>query len=135
MTLEVDGKPFDVSEKMCYRGVLLEDLPNMGMVFGYTNASWTLKADLVLQYICRVLNKMKDKDKPVIVPRNTGKDPGGIPFIDLQSGYVARAADMLPQQGQRLPWRLYQNYLMDFLMLRFGRLEDGKLQFENSSKP
>lgn len=134
MALEVDGKPFDVSEKMCYRGVLLQDLPNMGLVFGYTNASWTLKADLVLQYVGRVLNKMKDSGKSIVVPRNTGNDPGGVPFIDLQSGYVARAADILPQQGQKLPWRLYQNYLMDFLMLRFGRIADGKLQFEEQGR-
>jgi monooxygenase len=133
MALTVDNKPFDMTKKMCYRGVLLEDLPNMGFVFGYTNASWTLKADLVLRYVSRVINKMQKSSTATVIPKNTGGDPGGIPFIDLQSGYVMRGRDLMPQQGRSLPWRLYQNYLLDFLTLRFGRLNDGKLQFSNST--
>ncbi len=133
MALTVDDQPFDVTKKMCYRGVLLEDLPNMGFVFGYTNASWTLKADLVLKYVARVINQMGKTSTQTVMPKNTGGDPGGIPFIDLQSGYVMRGKDLMPQQGQKLPWRLYQNYLLDFLTLKFGRLNDGKLTFSNSS--
>lgn len=133
MQLEVDGEDFDVSEKLCYRGVLLEDLPNMGLVFGYTNASWTLKADLVMQYVCRIMNHMSATGEKVVVPTNSGQDAGGVPFVDLQSGYVERANNVMPQQGQRLPWRLYQNYLLDFLMLRFGSLRDGKLQFKRAT--
>lgn len=132
MALTVDNQPFDVTQKMCYRGVLLEDLPNMGFVFGYTNASWTLKADLVLKYVARVINRMKKTSTQTVMPKNTEGDPGGIPFIDLQSGYVMRGKDLMPQQGQKLPWRLYQNYLLDFLTLKFGRLNDGKLIFSNS---
>ncbi|MGH1371736.1 MAG: flavin-containing monooxygenase [Cellvibrionaceae bacterium] len=132
MELSVDNQPFDMTKKMCYRGVLLEDLPNMGFVFGYTNASWTLKADLVLKYVARVINRMKKTSMQTVMPKNTGDDPGGIPFIDLQSGYVMRGKDLMPQQGQKLPWRLYQNYLLDFLTLKFGRLNDGKLTFSNS---
>lgn len=134
MALTVDDEPFDVTQKMCYRGVLLEDLPNMGFVFGYTNASWTLKADLVLKYVGRVINRMRKTATATVVPENTGNDPGGIPFIDLQSGYVMRGKDLMPQQGQQLPWRLYQNYLLDFLTLKFGRLNDGKLKFYSSRK-
>jgi len=133
MALTVDNKPFDLTKKMSYRGVLLEDLPNMGFVFGYTNASWTLKADLVLRYVSRVINKMRKSSTGTVIPKNTGGDPGGIPFIDLQSGYVMRGRDLMPQQGRSLPWRLYQNYLLDFITLRFGRLSDGKLQFSNST--
>ncbi|MEC8428391.1 MAG: NAD(P)/FAD-dependent oxidoreductase, partial [Pseudomonadota bacterium] len=134
MDLRVDGKAFDITQKMCYRGVLLEDLPNMGFVFGYTNASWTLKADLVLKYVCRIINRMSKTGERQVVPRNTDGDPGGVPFIDLQSGYVMRAKDKMPQQGQRLPWRLYQNYVLDFLMLKFGRLNDGRLAFSKSQR-
>ncbi len=134
MDLRVDGKVFDIAQKMCYRGVLLEDLPNMGFVFGYTNASWTLKADLVLKYVCRIINRMSKTGARQVVPRNTDGDPGGVPFIDLQSGYVMRAKDKMPQQGQRLPWRLYQNYVLDFLMLKFGRLNDGRLAFSKSQR-
>ena len=105
----------------------------MGFVFGYTNASWTLKADLVLRYVSRVINKMRKSSTGTVIPKNTGGDPGGIPFIDLQSGYVMRGRDLMPQQGRSLPWRLYQNYLLDFITLRFGRLSDGKLQFSNST--
>ncbi len=133
MSLTVDDQPFDVTQKMSYRGVLLQDLPNMGFVFGYTNASWTLKADLVLKYVTRIVNKMRKTGTSTVVPKNTGGDPGGIPFIDLQSGYVMRGRDLMPQQGQKLPWRLYQNYALDFFTLRFSRLNDGKLTFLNTS--
>ncbi len=129
ISLSVDGKPFDFTKKMCYRDVLLQDLPNMGFVFGYTNASWTLKADLVMQYVGRIMKYMDKKSVSVVVPRNTGDDPGGLPFSDMQSGYIMRALDKMPQRGERVPWRLYQNYPLDAFVLRYIPINDGKLEF------
>ncbi len=127
----VDGKPFKFNEKMCYKGVLLEDLPNAGMIFGYTNASWTLKADLISEYICRLINYMDRKGLRQVTPHNL--DPGvhHAPFLDMRSGYIQRALDKSPKQGSKIPWKLYQNYLLDMAMLRFGKLNDRSLQFSN----
>jgi monooxygenase len=132
MSLKVDGNPFDVTQKMCYRDVMMEDLPNMGFVFGYTSASWTLKADLVMQYVCRVMKYMGKKSVNVVVPRNTGGDPGGVPFSDMQSGYMMRARDIMPQRGRKAPWTLHQNYLLDSLTLKYAPINDGKLTFSAS---
>jgi len=142
MDISVDGNTFDIANKMCYRGVLFEDLPNMGMLFGYTNASWTLKTDLVSEYICRLLNHMDKKGKRQCVPVNKpasrrkrlfGKNqPASLePVLDMQSGYIQRAQGKIPQQGTKLPWKLYQNYAFDFVSLRFGKLRDGVLRFSN----
>jgi cation diffusion facilitator CzcD-associated flavoprotein CzcO len=131
MTLFVDGKPFDAHEKMVYRGVLLEDLPNAGMVFGYTNASWTLKADLITEWMCRLLNHMDDAGKTIVMPQNLDQSVEHRPFVDMQSGYVQRAMDRAPQQGSKLPWKLYQNYALDLATLRFGKVNDDVLVFSN----
>lgn len=124
----VDNVPYEFSEKMIYRGVLFQDLPNLGMIFGYTNASWTLKADLVSEYICRVINQLDKSKTTYAVPRDSHQTPR-IPFMDMTSGYIQRALNKAPQQGSKLPWRLYQNYLKDMLMLRYGKLNDGVLEF------
>lgn len=131
MKLIVDGKEFIANEKMVYRGVLLEDLPNAGMVFGYTNASWTLKADLITEWMCRLLNHMDATGKKIVMPRNLDNSVEHQPFIDMQSGYVQRALSMAPQQGSKLPWKLYQNYALDMATLRFGKVNDNTLAFSN----
>ncbi|WP_404365455.1 flavin-containing monooxygenase [Marinobacter sp.] len=126
--LLVDGKEVNLPETMGYKGMMLSDVPNMALVVGYTNASWTLKADLTEEYICRLINHMDEKGYNICVPK---KDPDvqEEPFLDLDSGYVTRALAHLPKQGDRSPWRLYQNYLLDLLNLRFGRVEDGSMNF------
>jgi cation diffusion facilitator CzcD-associated flavoprotein CzcO len=124
--LAIDGRPADPSEAMVYKGMMLSDVPNMIFIFGYTNASWTLKADLSCDYLVRLLQRMDAAGARVAIAR---RDPSvdEIPFLDFTSGYVQRALPLLPKQGARRPWRLYQNYWLDLLTLRFGRIEDGTL--------
>lgn len=132
MKIEVDGQPFNYSEKMVYRGLLVEDLPNFGLVFGYTNASWTLKSDLISKWVCRVINRMDQTGTPVVTAINTDNTITHTPFVDMQSGYIQRALGKVPQQGSKLPWKLYQNYVLDTFSLKFSKLDDGFLKF---SKP
>ena len=130
--LSVDGAPVNVQEAMVYKGMMLSDVPNLMFVFGYTNASWTLKADLTSQYLVRLLKRMDATGTLVAVAR---RDPAvaDAPFLDFTSGYVRRALPTLPRQGAKRPWRLYQNYLLDLLTLRFGRIEDGTLALERAA--
>ncbi|OYT87723.1 MAG: hypothetical protein CFE46_11330 [Burkholderiales bacterium PBB6] len=128
--LSLDGVPVDLSKTLGYKGMMFSDLPNMAATFGYTNASWTLKADLTAEYVCRVLNLMQRRGWQRVTPRRTDPDIGEMPSIDFSSGYVQRALAHLPKQGLRAPWRLYQNYLRDLLTLRHGRIEDGTLEFD-----
>ena len=126
--VSVDGQAYDFSEKMIYRGVLFQDLPNLGMIFGYTNASWTLKSDLVSEYMCRVINHLDKTNTNTAVPKDN-QSMKHIPFMDMSSGYIQRALHKAPKQGEKLPWRLYQNYLKDMFMLRYGKLDDDVLTF------
>lgn len=125
----VDGEPYAYNQKMCYRAVMLEDLPNLGFTFGYTNASWTLKADITSEWICRVLQHMDKTQARTVVPVN--RDPNIHPgdFLDFQSGYIQRSLDKFPKMGNKPPWQLKQLYPYDLLMLRYSKLEDGVLQF------
>ena len=132
MEIQVDGIPFNVSEAKVYRGVLIENLPNMGMIFGYTNASWTLKSDLTSEYVCRIINHMDKTHTQQCTPvDNEGVE--NIPFIEMNSGYIKRALDKVPKQGQKSPWRLYQNYIRDMAMLRFAKVDDGILKFTKTT--
>jgi cyclohexanone monooxygenase len=126
--VSVDGAPFHASEAMSYKGMMLSGLPNCVMTFGYTNASWTLKADLTAAYVCRLLRYMDRKRVAIAVPRReAGVEPE--PFLSFTSGYVQRAQGQLPQQGSRRPWQVYQNYLQDMLTIRYGRIADGVMHF------
>jgi monooxygenase len=129
LTLEVDGAAVDYANTIAYKGMMLGDVPNLAFTVGYTNASWTLKADLVAEYVCRVLAHMDAGGTAICVPRAPDAALPAIPIIDLKSGYVLRSIDQLPKQGARPPWRLHQNYLKDFRLLRRGALEDGTLEF------
>ena len=129
MQVSVDGAPFDAAKSMGYRGIMLRDLPNAAVVLGYTNASWTLKADLSSEYFCRLINHMDATGMRQCTPRDTTREVKNAPFLDLSSGYIKRAAGKIPSQGDRAPWKLYQNYLLDLALLRFGKLEDGYLEF------
>ncbi|MBF6176358.1 flavin-containing monooxygenase [Nocardia blacklockiae] len=127
--LSVDGKPVDVPNAMAYKAMMLSDVPNFAYVIGYTNASWTLKADLVCQYVVRLLRYLDAHGYASATPV---RDPavGTAPFLpNFSSGYVLRAADRLPVAGDRRPWRLSMNYLRDIPAFRFGRIADGTLTF------
>ncbi|UXD88378.1 flavin-containing monooxygenase [Thalassolituus hydrocarboniclasticus] len=131
MQVTIDGEPLKPNTKMSYRGVMFEDLPNMGMVFGYTNASWTLKADLISSYVCRLLKHMDDKGVRQVTPRNHNANIKRLPFIDMQSGYISRVKDQIPQQGDERPWKLYQNYFLDMTLLKMASLDDPSLEYTN----
>jgi monooxygenase len=127
--LEVDGTPVELPEKMTYKGMMLEGVPNLAVSFGYTNASWTLKCDLTCEYVCRLLNHMDAHGYAYCVPRNDDPSVDALPFVDFSSGYIQRAIDDFPKQGSKLPWKLHQNYARDILMLRRGAVEDGAMEF------
>jgi cation diffusion facilitator CzcD-associated flavoprotein CzcO len=128
-TLTVDGKVIDPSKLFVYRGMMLADVPNLVQVFGYTNSSWTLKSDLTGQFVCRLLNRMRKTGTTVAVPRMPAGGVEEEPMLDFSSGYILRSIDEFPKQGKHLPWRVYQNFIIDFINLRFRPLRDKVLQF------
>jgi cation diffusion facilitator CzcD-associated flavoprotein CzcO len=123
-TLTVDGQPVDLARRFIYKGMMYSDVPNLASVFGYTNASWTLKADLVCEYVCRLLNHMDRHGYRQCAPHNDDPALKEEPWVNFSSGYIQRALAHQPKQGSRRPWKLYQNYALDLLSLRFGRLRD-----------
>ena len=128
IAVTVDGRPFVPSETMTYKGLMVSGIPNFVFTIGYTNASWTLKADLVGDYVVRLLRHMDKNGVRSVVPVKD-ESVGERPFMDLASGYVQRALDGLPRQGDRAPWALKQNYYVDVRTIRTGRIDDGVLQF------
>jgi cation diffusion facilitator CzcD-associated flavoprotein CzcO len=132
MTIAVDGREVDLSDTVGYKGMMLCGVPNMALALGYTNASWTLKCDLVAQHVCRLLNHMDERGLRQCTPRAPGPSVRTEPFLDLTSGYVLRSIDHLPKQGSRAPWRLHQNYARDIVLLRHGSLEDEAMEFSNA---
>jgi monooxygenase len=127
-TVTVDGVEMAPGTSVLHKGVMLSDIPNLGMWFGYTNASWTLKADLTSQYMCRMLNEMDAKGTPVVTARY-GDAEAAESMVDFSSGYLTRSLDLMPKQGARLPWRLHQNYFKDIRLLRHGKVDDAGLVF------
>jgi monooxygenase len=125
----IDGEQPDSSKLLTYKGMMFSDTPNFALAFGYTNASWTLKTDLTANYVCRLLAHMDKHGYAVATPRREA-DVQVRPFLDFSAGYVERAANILPQQGTRSPWRVYQNYLMDALTTRYSRVDDGIMEFQ-----
>jgi monooxygenase len=129
LKLIVDGADVVLSEKVAYKGMMYNDVPNLAQAFGYTNASWTLKCDLTSEYVCRLINHMDANGLSACVPRLNDPTIGKEPALDFNSGYVLRALDEIPSQGSKHPWRLHQNYFKDLRMIRHGRLEDGTMEF------
>jgi monooxygenase len=129
MTISVDGSPVELGKTVSYKGMMVSGVPNFNMVIGYTNASWTLKADLVSRYVSRLLNYMDAHSYDRATPQAPQDDSADQPFLDFQSGYVQRSLDQLPKQGRRAPWRLRQNYLRDLAMMRGGSLRDEGMLF------
>jgi len=124
----VDGERRNISRSMTYKGMMFSDIPNVSYSFGYTNASWTLKADLTAGYLCRILNHMEAKGCEIAQPHRD-PDVEEMPFVDFTSGYFERARDILPKQGATKPWRLHQNYALDMASLKYGTVDDGTLAF------
>jgi monooxygenase len=129
MEVAVDGKPVTFSETMNFKGVMFSDVPNLFAVFGYTNASWTLKSDLTCAWAARLINHMDRRGYAACTPRLRDPSVKPEPLIDFSSGYVLRAIDQLPRQGSKKPWKLHQNYVRDLLSLRFGSIDGGALEF------
>jgi cation diffusion facilitator CzcD-associated flavoprotein CzcO len=132
LQLAVDGRDVDLSRTLNYKGMMYSDLPNLASAFGYTNASWTLKCDLTCEYVCRLLNHMDRHGYRQCTPRNTDPSIAEMPWIDFTSGYVQRSLAKFPKQGSRAPWRLYQNYALDLMKLRFASVDDGVMEFAGS---
>ena len=135
MQIAVDGSEVDVSDTMSYKGMMLSGVPNLAIAFGYTNASWTLKADLTCAYVCRLLNHMDEHRYVQCTPSNDDPSIEEQPFIDFSSSYVQRSIEQFPKQGSKAPWRLYQNYALDILALKFGAVEDGAMRFVPAAPP
>ena len=114
---------------MTYKGMLLSDVPNFAFTLGYSNASWTLKADLTSEYVCRLLNHMDEHGYSICVPRSRGVQPSDEPLVELTSGYVLRSIEKLPKQGPGDPWQLKMNYAKDLRALRHGALVDSAMEF------
>jgi monooxygenase len=126
----VDGKPINFGERVLYKGIMFDDVPNLAMWFGYTNASWTLKADLTSEYMCRVINHLDATGQKIAIPVNDDPNMETGEFVDFSSGYFQRASGKLPRQGTKLPWKLHQNYAKDIWLLRRGPVTDA-MEFSN----
>jgi monooxygenase len=134
LKLVVDGENVDLSKTLAYKGMMYSDVPNATSAFGYTNASWTLKCDLTAEYVCRLLKYMDKNDFQIAVPRISDSSIEAEPVLDFNSGYVLRALETLPRQGSKTPWRLHQNYVKDLRLMRYGRIDDGTLEFRKAAK-
>ena len=130
LQLVVDGDPVDLSKTMAYKGMMYSDVPNAASAFGYTNASWTLKCDLTAEYVCRILNYMDQNGFVQCTPRRNDPELKEERVLDFTSGYVQRALHTLPSQGSKTPWKLHQNYVKDLSMLRYGKVDDGTMEFK-----
>ena len=126
--LSVDGAKVELPQTMAYKSMMLSGVPNMVFTVGYTNISWTLKADLVAEYACRLINHMDANGHRIAV---APRDPAIAerPFMDFEPGYVLRSLDGLPKQGAKAPWRLSMSYIIDVVRIRRDRVDDGVLQF------
>ena len=132
VAVSLDGVRIDFSKMMSYKGMMYSEVPNLATAFGYTNASWTLKADLTSAFVCRLINYMDQRGYGEARPVRDASVQEA-PFLDFSSGYVQRALSELPLQGTTKPWKLNQNYALDLLALRFGKLDDGTMRFQRKA--
>jgi cation diffusion facilitator CzcD-associated flavoprotein CzcO len=133
--VRVDGDPVDWSEHFYYKACMFSNVPNFSAVFGYLNASWTLRADIVAEYVCRVLNHMQatgtDAATPVLADPSTLNEEN---IFDFSSGYIQRSLHIMPKNADKLPWRLSQNYVQDRVDMRSGAIADGVLAFSRAGE-
>jgi monooxygenase len=129
MQVTLDGTPIDMARIISYKGMMFRGVPNLSFTLGYSNASWTLKCNLVAEYVCRLLNHMSAHGYDCATP--VGREPVIVdkPAINLNSGYIRRGIELLPKQGPRRPWNFHQNYLLDLLDLKFSAVDDGTMEF------
>ncbi|MEM7190185.1 MAG: FAD-containing monooxygenase EthA, partial [Pseudomonadota bacterium] len=129
MEVTMDGVPVDPADHTVYRGMMLSNVPNLVITFGYTNASWTLKADLTADYVCRLVNRMKKNGNDMVVAElgPEGVEEGNL--LGLSSGYLQRAKHLLPKAGTAKPWKNHENYVSDMMSIRYGSMDDGVLAF------
>jgi cation diffusion facilitator CzcD-associated flavoprotein CzcO len=130
VTILVDGVETRIGDTFSYKGCMYSNIPNLISSFGYSNASWTLKADLISEYVCRLLGHMSETGKPIVVARPEGVGESEEGMMNLTSGYVQRAKGLVPKQGNIDPWIVHHNYSADKKLMRYGKLEDGALRFE-----
>ncbi|HEX7790097.1 MAG TPA: NAD(P)/FAD-dependent oxidoreductase [Afipia sp.] len=129
MQVSVDGRKVDFANTLNYKGMMYSDVPNLASSFGYTNASWTLKCDLTCEYVCRLINYMDRRGYKQCIPRNTDPEVKQENWLDFTSGYVQRSVAKMPKQGSKRPWKLYQNYALDIVTLRLGKVDDGVMVY------
>jgi cation diffusion facilitator CzcD-associated flavoprotein CzcO len=129
VAISVNKQAVRFHESLIYKGMMVSGIPNFIYAFGYTNASWTLKVDLTANYLCRLLQHMDRKNYEVVVPQSQSP-ASSTDFLNLRSGYIERSRHLLPKQGRKRPWRVYQSYLVDMLATRWGRVEDRELKFK-----
>ena len=132
--LVVDGERVNPAGRLIYKGMMLSDVPNLALAFGYTNASWTLKCDLSARYACRLIRHMDAHGYALCAPRRDDPSVTAEPMLGFTSGYVRRAGAILPHQGSKAPWKVHQNYVLDLAALKFGKLEDGTMRFETRGR-
>jgi cation diffusion facilitator CzcD-associated flavoprotein CzcO len=127
--LFVDGKKIDPAKTTSYKGVMFSDIPNFANVFGYINASWTLKADMISYYVTRLLNYMDKNGIRQMTPRLEKGANNTVNFLgNFLPGYITRSLDQLPKQGSEAPWISHQDFLKDFFLLNFGAIKDHNLE-------
>jgi cation diffusion facilitator CzcD-associated flavoprotein CzcO len=129
MSLSVDGAPVRLPDQLVYKGMMLSGVPNFAFTVGYTNASWTLKADLTAAYVCRLLSHMRRRAYVSCMPAHAGPEQAREPLLNLNSGYILRSLSELPAQGAERPWRMRQNYALDVMDFRLRGVEDGVMHF------
>lgn len=133
--VSVDGEPIDIPNRLTYKGMMLEGLPNFALAVGYTNASWTLKCDLTCDYVTRLLNHLRERGLRQCTPRNSDESVSAEPLLGLSSGYIQRAADRFPKQGSKFPWRVKQSYVADYRALKLRGITDEAMMFSNPVPP
>ena len=130
LQLVVDGEPVDYSQKVVFKSMMLDGVPNFAYAMGYTNISWTLKVDLVCEHFCRLLAHMDALGHDTFVPELDDPTLERLPLFDgFDAGYVKRSLELWPKQGSREPWRLSMSYIIDVAKIRHGRVDDGVLRF------
>lgn len=134
LDVQVDDKKINFAETVAYKGMMFSGIPNLTLAFGYTNASWTLKCDLSNAYFCRLIQYMDKHNYSKCVAQLSNQDIELESFVDFNSSYILRYIETFPKQGNKEPWKLKQDYFIDFKKLKKGRVDDGVMQFSNPVK-
>ena len=134
INVSINNEKVNPNERLTYKGMMLSGVPNFAISFGYVNASWTLRADLTCEYVCRLINLMDKKGVSCCEPIDDKTAYGDDQLIDFTSGYFQRGLNQMPKQGNKAPWKNYQNYLKDIFAVRLFSINDSNLDFYNSKR-